>query len=249
MKKIAIELCIILMLMLPSISAITVDESSSIELEKTSDKTIFIEDELDIIFSDLQEKMENVDTQEECNILFKETIIKLDNCDLLGGFSVDDAYKIVSSSDNTYSITGESSNTNFLESRGVYWYDIYKHEYLPKWRWTLSGILWPIYLELIKLPYHTSSWITFGYGIGNWEGRIDEYIPAEGYINIVTSEGEEEYNGNFYGHIHGLDGFGGYPSIDNLRYHYVGIKGFKGWNIGNYYFGTAEVIDIGYSHP
>jgi len=247
MKKVLVVLCIILLLLIPSINAITIIPDKNRYVEKSANKIGLKEsnvDELDRIFDDLKEKMKNVNTKEECNLLFKETLIKLDKYGLLGNIELDDAINLISNNDEeSYSVLGESTRTNLLERVGVLCYALYEINPLLILMKIISGLTWELFLESIKLPYHTGSWITYGYAVGNWEGRIDSYEPAEGYIKIVGPEGEEEFNGAFYGQILRFDGVGGFAG-EHLRYHYVGIKGFKGWSNGNYYFGTAKEVNI-----
>lgn len=241
-KKLICGIIIFLMVLLPSISAINVERPNFNKI-KTSNTN-----EFDKIFYELKEKMKDVNTREECNVIFKDALIKLDKNGLLGDIQLEDAIKLIINNDeDTYSVYGESTRTNLLEGVGVFCYVFQKTIPLPILVF-ICGMTWSLFLQSINLPYQSGSWITYGYGVGNWEGRIDYYEPAEGYIKYVGSDGEKELNGTFYGQIlelDGVDGFGG----EHIKFHFVGLKGFKGWSFGNYYFGTAKEINIGINEP
>jgi hypothetical protein len=223
---------------LPSLTAITLNTTDSNHLSETQ------VGEIDIIFNNMKRKLDDVDTKEDCNTIFKETLIELDKYGLLKGISAVDAYKkITSGSDNPYSVYGESTaNIYFLENTGLFFHELSK-KYGP-WLSSICEFISHLFLVSNRNPLiHTGSYIYFGelYYVRYY--LYDTY-PADGYINIVSPEGETEYNGSFYGHI----GFKEILDIQNpMGGHYfycLGIKGFKGILINNYYFGTAMDVNI-----
>jgi hypothetical protein len=242
---------IIFILMLVSVPIYVGGESYSNEYSNTTKSTLTAsaEDELDVIFSGLKEKIKNVDKKEDCNLIFKEAIIKLNECDLLGGISVDDAYKLVSSSansDNSYSVYGESSKTYFLERTGVYFYELSKK--YGSFFSLFCDIIWHRFLFAnINPPVHIDSWIIFG-SLHYVRYYLYDAYPAEGYINIVSSEGEIEYN-SFYGHLEFIDILDIQDPMGGHNFYCIGIKGFKGILIGDYYFGTAKEVNISTDIP
>ena len=68
--------------------------------------------------------------------------------------------------------------------------------------------------------------------------------PSEGYLKIVSSDGETEYNGSFFGNLSFTDILDIMDPMGGHDFYCVGIKGFKGIKIGGYYFGTAEKVNI-----
>jgi len=246
MKKVLIGLCIVLMLLLPSINAITLIPDKNRYVEKTLNKIDLKEnnaDELDSIFNDLKEKMENADGQEDCKIIFKEALIKLDENNLLGDVSVDNAYKIICDSyddGNSYSVCGETNHTYFLERTGVFFYELSKKFafYFGLFCWFMYQIYLHGFREHIV---HTGSYITFGILTYLRLYMLDAH-PAEGYIKIVGPNGQTEYS-SFFGHLEFINEIW----LQDPEMHDVfciGIKGFKGLLINNYYFGTAKEVDV-----
>ena len=235
MKKIAIGICIVIMLLLPSVSAFT---HKAIVIQETNDC------DLDIIYDDMKEKLENVETQNERNIVFKETILELDNNGFLQDISVKEAYDLIDNANgDLYSVHGQTDRIYFLENIGVHYYkESWNHEGFMR---TIYDFIWRIFLLYINFRNHDGSWITFGYGVGPWNGDIETYHPAHGYVNIVHPDGtEEEYNGEIYGRIGSIWPVLG--SAEGQRHYMIGIKGFKGVKTGNYFIGTAEQVKIRY---
>ena len=53
-------------------------------------------DEVDLLFEDIEQKLSEVETREEAEIIFKDAVIELDKYDLLGGLSVRQVKKLIS---------------------------------------------------------------------------------------------------------------------------------------------------------
>ncbi len=194
-------------------------------------------------------KFVDVTSREECNIIFEEALIELDKYGLLGGNSVKDVIKIINTGDNPYSINGQSTHTNFLGSIGIRFYELEK-EYDGDLG-VFFDRMWQMFFHfynIIRCRVYSSSWITFGYAVGKWDGAIYRWIPTVGNITIVSSEGEEEFNDEFYGQIDTL-WVDGYVPPFTIRQYCVGVTGFKGINIGDYYFGSAKEVNIDINHP
>ncbi len=253
MKKMLVAYCIILMLLLPSVAAsVIIIPDKNRHVEKVSNKISLIENnaiELDSIFNDLKEKMENADGQEECKIIFKETLIELDENNLLGNVSVDNAYKIICDSyndGNSYSVCGESNHTYFLEHTGVFFYELSK-----RFEYFFGLFCWFMYNIFLfgnrNHIIHTGSYVTFGVLDYDWVTLLKSF-PAEGYIKIVDSNGETEYN-SFFGHLEFINQIDMMDPEWGHSFYCIGIKGFKGILINNYYFGTAKEVSIGTDAP
>jgi hypothetical protein len=202
------------------------------------------------ILEDMSNKLENIKSQEECNIIFEETLIELSNYGLLGRNSVKDVINIMINGDSNYSINGKSTHTNFLGSTGIKFYEL-SLEHDGNWGllfYDLYHLFFHIY-NIIRCRSYSNGWITFGYAVCKWDGSIYKWIPSIGNITIVNSEGEEQYNGEFYGQIFTLWIDQAFNPVHSVRDYCVGVKGFKGINIGNSYFGTAEEVNIDINPP
>ncbi len=182
--------------------------------------------------------MNTTDSREETKKIFNDAVVELDKYELLGSFNIDDVRKIlrISNNDkNSYLIYGKSTNTSNLERIGVFFYELSN-------RRSLGNILWRLYREIIWVPIHFGSWILFGTVIYD-RYILDEKIPAEGHITIISFEGKEEYSGSFYGHLDFIYDFSFYDPDVSIFY-CIGVKGFKGINLGNHYFGIAKDVYV-----
>ena len=54
-------------------------------------------DEVELLFDDLEQRLSDVETREEAEVIFKDTVVKLDKYGLLGGLSVRQVQKLVTS--------------------------------------------------------------------------------------------------------------------------------------------------------
>jgi hypothetical protein len=211
-------------------------------------------DRLDLIFDDIFVKMDSANSQEECNLIFKEAVIELDKYGLLGDTDLEEVIKLVSGNDgSSYSISGKSSHTSFLGKLGVIFYELSEGAFYNKFiLGILSEVLWLLFYFMKDFgifSFHTGSWVTFGSRSTDWEGGNEEWTPSEGWIKIVEPSGEieTEYNSKFYGYLDSIGDFG--MNANKIWEHLVGVKGFRGINIGDYYLGTAEQVDIRTYHP
>ena len=233
MKKNAlIGFFIFLMLLLPSVTA-----STYISERKTN---------VDVIYNNLEEKIAIAESKNDVKLCYKEALIELENNGLLGKYKANDVYNLMFEDDNAVTVQGKSTETRFLERPGVHFYKL--SQQYDGWLGLFFDYMWRLYFrENLEAFIHTDSWIVFGtlYVIRLY---VYDKWPAEGYVKIVDSGGEIEYTTPFYGHL----GFITHYNIDDpgaYWYYCIGIKGFKGLRIGDYYFGTAQEVDISNNRP
>lgn len=211
-------------------------------------------DRLDMIFDDIYAKIDNVISQEECNLIFKEAVLELDRFGLLGNADLKEVIKLVTSNDgSSYSVSGKTSHTTFLGKLGVIFYELSEGVFYNRFiLGILSEVLWYLFYFMKDFgffSFHISSWVTFGTHSSDWEGGNDDWEPSEGWVKIVEPSGEvnSEYDGKFYGHLGSIGDFG--MDVNKIYDYLVGVKGFKGIFIGDYYMGSAKVVGIGPKHP
>ena len=107
------------------------------------------ENQLIKIINNMKKKLDEVNTQREYNLIFKETLIEFDKLGLLGGKSVNKVYNFITNNGNApYSIHGESSDTYIIENIGIY---LYNHGF---------EFLYKLFLVKIKFRFHLNSWIS-----------------------------------------------------------------------------------------
>jgi len=223
--------------------------------------TISRKDRLDLIFDDIYDKMDDVNSQVECNLIFKEAVIELNKYGFLGYIDIKEVIKLVCCNDgSSYSISGKSSRTDFIGGLAVKFYELSNGRF--KDVFILEGLTDTLFylfyfmkhLGITRFPigilsFYIDSWITFGKFSQDWEGGNEEWWPAEGWIKIVNPSGEVEakYDYKFYGQIELIFEYG--MDVNRIFSDLVGVKGFKGITIGDYYIGTAKIVDIGTNHP
>jgi hypothetical protein len=251
---IGICICAVVLLVLGSLSNVvgyqnvksTVNDSPFFQPSTQKAKMETQENELDSILEDIKEKISNANTKEDCKRVFKESLIKLEKHGFLGDVRADDVYTIINNSyasGNSFSVYGESSQTLFLEHAGVYFYELSKKSKDP-----FVEFLYHIFLFWNRDHLvHTGSYITFG-KLYYCELFMYDADPAEGYIKIVSPNGETEFYNSFFGQLERIhEGSLMDPDISNV--YCIGIKGFIGILIDNYYFGTVKEVDIGIDVP
>jgi hypothetical protein len=229
MKKVLVGFFIIVMLLLPPVTANTFITQNKDSLEE--------------IYNNLIEKIENAESKEEIKIIYKEALVELEKNDLLGRNKANDVYNLMFEDDNSITVHGESTKTYFLGRAAVFFYKYSQLSNIWKPFAFLSEFIWRLCLQADREAFiHTGSWIIYGRLY-----RVRYYLydtwPAEGYVKIVDSGDEIDYTTPFYGHLTKIE-------IANIQdpggyfIYCVGIKGFKGFYMGGYYFGTAEKYDI-----
>jgi hypothetical protein len=204
------------------------------------------EQKIKSIFDVFKEKISTATTQEECKLVFQESLIELEKHGFLGDLNADEAYKIIDdsyTSGNSYSVYGESSQTLFLERIGVFFYELSKRSK------NHIGLFLSYYFLFYNRNHlvHIGSYLTFG-KLYYCETFLYDANPAEGYVKIVGPSGETEYNDSFFGQLERINP----PSLgdpDISVVYCIGIKGFQGILINKYYFGTAKEVGIGIDAP
>jgi len=234
MKKLAIGICFVIILLLPSVTAFNYKIIHKQETEVCK---------IDKIFESMKKRLEHVDTHNERKTIFKETILELVSNGFLQDISAKEAIDLIDNSDDDlFYVHGEATRIKSLERIGVYFYEA--HWDLEGFKRNVYEFIWKRFLLNIDLIKHRGSYLTFGIGIGPWNGDIETYQPAEGYINILRPDGEEEkYTGEFYGRLGDI-----WPitsAVEGQRHYLTGIKGFIGIKAGKYFFGSAEQVKIG----
>jgi hypothetical protein len=233
MKKRAIGICFVIMLLLPSVTAFNYKTFYKQETEDCK---------IDKIFESMEKRLENVDIHTESKTIFKETILELERNGFLQDNSANKALALIEDSDNdSFYVHGKATRIKSLESIGVYFYEA--HWDLEGYKRNVYEFMWKSFLLYIDLVKHRGSYLTFGIGIGPWNGAIETYQPAVGYIHILGPDGEEEnYTGEFYGRLGDI-----WPitsAAEGQRHYLTGIKGFMGIRAGKYFFGAAEQVKI-----
>jgi hypothetical protein len=251
---IVVSLCAVVLLVMSSLSNVvgyqlvkstTVNNSLLFQPWTQKVKMVTKEIKLKNIVEDMNEKISNSASKEECKYVFQESLIELERQGFLGKSHANDVYQILNdsySSGNSYTVYGKSTQTLFLERLGVFFYELSK-----KSKDHLGLFLSTLFLSNRNHLIHMGSYITFG-TLYYFEITMYDADPAEGYVKIVGPNGETEYNDSFFGQLEKMDQLSlGDPDISVV--HCIGIKGFIGILIGNYYFGTAKEVGIGVNVP
>lgn len=146
-------------------------------------------------------------------------------------------------------VYGNVSHVSFLEPVGVVLFKLERMWLSQPVRGFVIENLNALICRLIFAvdnPVQICSWITFGKIRASPLGEIIHKKPSNGTIHIVSSEGNQNITGPFYGQISIID----VPRIIYvIDYYCVGIRGFKGVQLGSYFFGFAESVDIGPETP
>jgi len=257
---IAVSLCAVVLLLLGSLSNVvgyqsvksTVNDSPLFSISEQNIKMKPVAEDSERIFHEMKEKMKAACTQEECKIIFKETLIELEKNDLLGDKSAKDVYKILCESyddGNSFSVYGESNHTNFLKQLGVIFLELhYKYYWWMDYGW-FALFFSTMYDTFRYINFERPGWIHLNSNIYlgcmlTLRSYIYNHQPAWGYLKIVGPDGQTEYNHTFYGNLSFLHEIFNINDPEQGIIYCLGIKGFKGMLINGHYFGTAKEVDI-----
>lgn len=157
------------------------------------------------------------------------------------GIASIDGNEFIKESYDLYKVSGWASRTYFLEKFARMIKDF--SDDFPRFFRLFFSLLWKEIFLYREPRIQRDSWITFGESVRDWEGHNYDWFPAEGYIDIITPEGDKiTYNGTFYGGIKYITPVSPWP--DRQVDYYVGVKGFNGTIDGRSFSGTAEHVDI-----
>jgi len=254
------SLCAVVLLVLTSFGNVvgyqsvksTVNDSPLFIISEQNIKIKPFAEHSERIFHEMKEKMKTACTQEECKIIFKETLIELEKIGLLGDKSAKDVYKILCDSyenGDSFSVYGESNHTNFLKQLGVIFLEL-SNKFNPL-LFHVFGIFFYIMYQLYeKINFHwwpgcihLNSNIYLGYML-TIRSYIYGHYPAWGYLKIVGPDGQTEYNHTFYGNLSFLHEIFNPNDPEEGIIYCLGIKGFTGILINGHYFGTAKEVGI-----
>ena len=270
LSKRGLAVCVILLFIgvafAPSINASVVkDELVEFDIEfcglgrkNTVQLTQQEADEVEQLFDDIEQKLSEVDTREEAEIIFNNAIVELDKYGLIGGLSVRFAQNLVTgkfrnSFKNNIQQESPTSVKDEIHNRfclvlgtsliftviqpsnilvpiidDIYWYIYTK---MHNHDLGLFFVLLSYTIFNIK-PMHINCCISFGY-----ERVIPGYgtsaCPAIGAIFTIGLEGIKNIAGNFYGNL----------DKDTLDLT-IGVKGFTGLRILNNYIGFASEVGL-----
>jgi len=232
-------------------------------------------DELDLLFEDIREQLNNSESKEETIQIYNNAIKRLDGLGLLGDYSVKQVQELVTGRfqnpmfnhlikklsnrfllDDDFNmfciISGSTTDTFVLPLSTVFIQRfISKMENLP---YAIFYILIPflqllLFFNWLRVFVGYRIPITLGSGIsfGFYGALSNNYIPANGWIHTYGMFGHNKWDNNFYGQISEYYLFFGVL--------YIGVNGFIGLKIHDmnsfdyYYLGFANYVNIGSEPP
>lgn len=209
-------------------------------------------DEVELLFDDIEQQLSDVETREEAEEIFKDAVVELDRCGLLGGLSLKYAQNLVTGKYNEKSNNGiqkknpsnndlynsncmvlgtNLDNTHFFASNQIQskFMDIYlKLTYKIPLLTALLAIL-TLFIFNIK-PIHFNCDVAFGY-MSIVPPLYHRVYPASGTIYTRGDEGVKSLSGEFFG-LFELTGFR------------TGMIGFTGLKILNNFIGFAKEVEL-----
>lgn len=218
-------------------------------------------DEVELLFDEIEQRLSEVETREETELIFKDAIVELNKYGLLGELSVRQAQqmaiqnhkqlkiinRILPDGNSNYLclIAGETTNTFFM---GIPVWATILFLYVLGFGMPLGSYLLTCLLSLIKTVGNIINPISiFNFiGIGVMKTRDGlEFFPADGWLWTIGLNGIKSWNGTFAGD------FG--PIIIlwfMMRFYYSGVLGFTGiklfFNNKHFYLGAALQVDMFY---
>jgi len=256
---IVVSICAVVLLVLGSLSTVVgyqtvrlnVNDSPLLTIRKQNTKMNPSTEASERVFHEMKQKMKTAYSQEECKIIFKETVIELEKIGLLGEKRAKDVYKILCDSyenGDSFSVYGESNHTNFLKQLGVIFLEL-SNKFNPLLFHVFGVFFYIMYQLYEKINFnwpgclHLNSNIYLGYML-TVRSYIYGHYPAWGYLKIVGSDGQTEYNHTFYGNLSFLHEIFNPNDPEEGIIYCLGIKGFTGILINGHYFGTAKEVGI-----
>jgi len=227
-------------------------------------------DEVEQLFDDIEQRLSEVETIEEAEIIFKEAVVELDKYGLLGGLNVRQAQRLVTgvyqnkkimniidehieNNQNIFNnqtnalclIVGETNKTSLYPPLINFIFHLAAEKgwlnlYDHPFMW-LMGWAFLFYVQVVHIILgHT---ITLG-------TNYSSLYPACGWVFTIGLRGIKYWDGAFYGQLSTIlpwERFG--------ENHYIGIRGFTGIKVTDpetheyFYLGTALRVKISYEPP
>ena len=227
-------------------------------------------DEVEMLFDDIEQRLSEVETRDEAEVIFKESIMELDEYGLLGGLSVKQAYRLVTGNhqnprvlkiiERMFNEEGISNNNNYFclvvgygESYGLTFQ-------------RPIAIFLPLFLQLIGTDVYYLYYFIRGlfglYGIINKFNPVSLFsvigcgyidpsnhnkIPAKGNITTIGALGLKKWETPIYGQ------FPLQYAIQAYKRYFLGIVGFSGIKICNIagcnFLGGALAVNLGSEPP
>jgi hypothetical protein len=226
---------------------------------------------VDKLFEEIKTKLDNIESREEAVKIFNEAIVELDQYGLLGGLSIEQAKRLVTSryqQQRLSSMPMDENENRFCLIMGK-----------TSWIWIFSFIPYCLnilfsmisdngYIGLLVsqaliaisdvLPIDFFNIICFGNYI--WESPYyneGRYRPSEGWIWTFGIRGVQEVDGCFYGNLPLPPCKFDIPSIHPIwEYVYPGAVGFTGIHIfhriidyDTFFIGTSLNVKISSEPP
>ena len=218
--------------------------------------------EVEALFDSIRERLNNTETREEAEQIFKEAVVELDKYGLLGGLSVKQAQRLVTGGYQNLRVMKlmeklNSKNQGINEINNLLCLVAGQTTYTIRMSFPTLGILGFIsFLYYIQFmagfvwPVSIFSVIYFGYDwLGHWYGQLG----ANGWVSTRGLNGIKSWEGNnLYGYLPNLI----WKWNGNLvRYRwYGGVAGFTGiiikfTNNEISFLGSALKVKLGTGHP
>jgi hypothetical protein len=258
MKKgiICIIICMLMItsIVLPISGNILAKESSQLMIQRNAQY-----DEAEKIFNDLKVKLDRVTTKQEALVLFKETIVELNEHGLLPrGMSVRQAQRLVTLCFLRYEFVQpfQSNNENNTGNTNCLVIGITNHlifepypalvmdiPFLYNLAFNHSG---PSITTLLALPYLVRSFQPLKLGpyayvgdrfkvVENGNTTYERIHASSGWVWTISSNGFKKWNGTFYGSLYTEYHKHVYNNSSYVDGWFpVGIRGFVGINFFNF---------------
>jgi len=246
-KQLIKGLSVVMIFLLVSVSFSSVVSAEIVKEENTLDK----------IINDLKTKLEDIETNDEVVAIFNKALIELEKINLVDNQVVEKIQRLIKIySENPKSgiilVTGELTNIsqfNLFQS----WFLMSEHKLLDL-IFVTNDLIFVIFFiwffEILPLtmglsfifPLNLLNTICVGYT--SVPPYIDIDAPANGWI--FSTNPNEYREGEFYGQLEPI-----WIRVSPYRAHlyYPGIVRFSGINIGNFFLGVCNYININTSRP
>jgi len=178
-------------------------------------------DEVDLLFDDIEQRLSEVETREEAELIFKDAVVELDKYGLLGGLNIRQAQRLIVGNKIRQKLIdiGETKNNNLIDNTNLlcyiygdlsnshsfglirYCFDIFDINYINDIPFQYLGIfllLWFNYIAPIVFkikPINILSVVTVG---ETWSSlyHSDRFRPSEGTITSIGIMGNKKWDGD-----------------------------------------------------